>query len=207
MFETRLQTTKQLLDRLFLSPKNWEWPISQSALDRLHREGNWDSLDSIGELAHCAVIAGYVHYLFASPVVLDVGCGRGRLLKLLHPNRLKSYLGIDLSVEAIRQATVLAGEGAAFEVADLAKWNAAESFDVIVFNESLCYATELPADIMARYAQALKEGGVMIVSMYRYGNHRMFWRNIEKHFVAIDATTVKNRQGQAWDIRVLREAV
>lgn len=196
---------KRLLDRIFLSPKNWEWPISQATLDRLHKEGNWDSLDSIGEVAPCAVIAGYVHYLFASPTILDVGCGRGRLLKLLNTTSLNSYLGIDLSVEAIRQAGSLAIEKAAFEVANLEEWNPTERFDAIIFTDSLCYAQEHPANVLLRYAQALNEGGAFIVSIYRYGNHRMLWKNIEKHFVAIDATTVKNRKRQVWDIKALRQ--
>lgn len=196
---------KRLLDRIFLSPQNWEWPISQATLDRLHKEGNWDSLDSIDESAHCAVIAGYVHYLFVSPTILDVGCGRARLLKLLNTTCLKSYLGIDLSVEAIRQAESLAIEKAAFEVANLEEWNPTERFDAIIFNESLYYAQAHPANVLSRYAQALNKDGVMIVSMYRYGNHRMLWKNIEKHFAAVDSTTVKNRKRQVWDIRVLRQ--
>lgn len=196
---------KRLLDRIFLSPKNWEWPISQATLDLLHKEGNWDSLDSIDEVAQCAVIVGYVHYLFVSPTILDVGCGRGRLLKLFDTTRLKSYVGIDLSVEAIRQAESLAIEKATFEVANLEEWNPTERFDSIIFNDSLCYAQEHPANVLSRYTHALNKDGVVIVSLYRYGNHRMLWKNIEKHFVTINSTTVKNRKRQVWDIRVLRQ--
>ncbi len=179
-------------------------PIPQETWDRQYREGAWEGLDSIDEFAHYMVIAGYVYNFFESPKILDVGCGRGRLVEVLALFSFKSYLGIDLSAEAIRRARLREENHMRFHVADLNEWNPPARFSVIIFCESLNYAIH-PVSTLVRYAHALERNGAFIVSLYRHRNHGRIWKNAEGYFRTADSTTVINHKGEAWDIRVLRQ--
>lgn len=191
-------------DGVPMSRSDYGRPLPAERWDRQYREGALDFLDSIDELAHYAVIAGYVQVLFEAPAVLDIGCGHGRLVQLLAPLGFRRYVGIDLSREAIARARRTGPANARFHVADFDQWRPTGRFSVIVFCESLNYAKH-PAAALLRYAHALEPGGAIIVSLYRHPNHPRIWRNVERHFRVVDATTVRNRKGQRWDIRVLRE--
>ena len=179
-------------------------PIPRETWDRQYRDGAWESLDSLDELDHYLVIAGYIHKLFVSPTVLDVGCGPGRLGEVLEGGTCKGYLGIDLSPEAIKRARRRTAARARFRVADLDAWNPPRRFSVIVFCESLNYATH-PAFTLMRYTRALEPQGVFIVSLYRHANHRRIWRHVARAFVILEAATVTNRKQQIWDVKVLRQ--
>jgi len=151
------------------------------------------------------MIVGYIHGMFKHklPTVLNVGCGYGLLLEFLSPFGFESYLGIDWSSEAIKRAEALATENAKFEIADLEKWEAPRSFDIIVFNESLIYAKR-PVDVLLRYSRSLNENGLMSVSIFRTGLRRAIWRSLDKYFAVIHSTMVKNPKGQISDIRILQ---
>jgi 2-polyprenyl-3-methyl-5-hydroxy-6-metoxy-1,4-benzoquinol methylase len=178
-------------------------PVPQEAWDRQYREGAWESLNSIDEFAHYMVIAGYVYYFFESPTILDVGCGQGRLAELLAPSSFKSYLGIDLSTEALKRARSLEQPHATFRLADLNVWKPPRQYSVIVFCESLNYAVH-PVTTLLRYARRLKRNGAVIVSLYRHRNHGRIWKNAERHFETAHSTTVINPKGETWDVRLLR---
>jgi len=180
-------------------------PVPRETWDRQYRDGTWEWLDSMDEFAHYMVVAGYVHYLFKSPTILDVGCGQGRLAELLAAFSITRYLGIDLSAEAIRQARRRMRTPARFRVADLNTWHPPGRFSVIVFCESLNYAVH-PVSTLVRYARALERDGAIIVSLVRHRNHGRIWKNAARYFRTADSTTVINSKGATWDIRVLRPA-
>ena len=178
-------------------------PVPRETWDRQFLDGSWKWLDSIDEFAHYMVIAGYVRFLFASPTILDVGCGQGRLAELLAPFSFERYLGIDLSAEAIKRARRRSVTHARFRVADMNEWNPPGRFSVIVFCESLNYALH-PVSTLVRYARALERDGAIIASLYRHRNHVRIWKNAARYFRTADSTTVINPKGAAWDIQVLR---
>jgi SAM-dependent methyltransferase len=180
-------------------------PIPRETWDRQYREGKWAFLDSLHEFAHYLIVAGYIRRLFRAPTILDVGCGHGRLVEDLEGSSYKSYLGIDFSAEAIRQAARLRRPRVRFQVADLNGWHPTQRFSVIVFCESLNYAIH-PLAALSNYAPALEKNGAIIVSLYRHRHHTRIWANVEKIFRAVDSTVVKNHQGQTWDIRVLQHS-
>lgn len=193
--------------RAAITPTDHGRPVLREAWDRQYRDGAFEFLDSIDELAHYVIIAGYVRTLFTRPAILDVGCGHGRLVEVLEGFPFKHYHGIDVSSEAIRRGTRRATRKTTFDVADFDAWNPPQRFDVIVFCESLNYARH-PASTLLRYARALERNGALIVSLFRYrkpgGIGRRTWKNIEAHFGIVDSTTVTNHKGQTWDIKVLR---
>lgn len=198
------QAPRDLMPRTAMTLRDHGRPLPQETWDRQYREGALDFLDSLDELAHYMVIAGYVHCLFRSPTILDVGCGHGRLVELLEAFAFKTYLGIDLSPEAIKRAERRKRRNTSFHVADFDKWNPTERFAVIIFCECLNYAKH-PASALLRYARALERNGAIIVSLYRHPNHGRIWKNIERYFRTVDSTTVTNHKGQTWDIRVFQQ--
>lgn len=177
-------------------------PTTKAALDEQYRGGGWKHLDTVSEMAPCMITAGYVSHLFRTPRVLDVGCGHGRLAKVLSRFPVQYYVGIDLSTEAIEQARRAGIENASFIAGDFEDSVPAQRFDVVIFLDSLYYARD-PLAVLRRYAEALDPEGVLIVSMYRYSNNPLILRKLARNFEAVDQTIVRNR-GLRWDIHVLR---
>jgi SAM-dependent methyltransferase len=177
-------------------------PATKAVLDMQYQSGGWRRLDTLEQMLPCMIVAGYVHHLGREPRVLDVGCGHGRLAALLSRFPIESYVGIDLSSEAISQARGAAIAGAEFVTADFDQWRPAGKFDVIVFLDSLYYAED-PLATLNRYSNALDADGHLIVSMYRYSNNALIQRRLARHFDELDRTTVRNH-GKRWDIQILR---
>lgn len=159
------------------------------------------------ELANYMVTVGYVQHLAKAlnvePRLLDIGCEHGSLAALLCGYPLESYLGLDVSAEAVRQAASRELKNAAFQVADVEEWMPAEKFDFILSTGSICYFKD-PTAFLRRYSMALNEGGMFIISLWRYGHNSAIWQNIEAHFKVLDSTVVTNHKGQMWDVKVLR---
>ncbi len=195
---------------LLLGPRGYGRPIPAADWERQYERGAWDLLDSVDQIAHYMVIVGYLQGMRQAaaplPSLLDVGCGAGRLLQLLAPFGLSSYLGIDLSAQAIGRAESLGIANARFEVADFEAWEIPRRFGAIVFNESLYYAKR-PVDVLSRYSGALEDGGVFVVSLWRHGNHGIIWNRVGERFDVVHSCTVVNDKRQTWDIRVLRPQV
>jgi len=204
MIDLAMKAAKRLYYDAFLAPRGYGRPVPKSTWDAQYKDGVWDRVYSVHEVAHYMVAVGYVQHLLKSPKVLDAGCGPGYLLQLLNAFSLETYLGIDLSSEAVEKAKSRGIKNARFKVADFEQWTPEENFDVVIFNESLSYARR-PVDVLVRYAGLLDEDGFLIVSLCRYGNHGIIWTNLEEHFAMLDSTTVENSRGQVWDIRVVQK--
>jgi len=176
--------------------------------DDQFRSGSWNGLGVAGEVAHYAILAAYVPYLHPKPDILDVGCGQGELVKHLKLRGFNSYLGIDLSSEAVQQAAAAHGsEQIRFASANLDSWTTEQTFDVIIFNESLYYSRE-PAATLGRYAAYLRAPapGGLLISMCEYGNHEIIWRQIEKKYSPVFSSRVENENAQAWNIKGFKTA-
>ena len=152
------------------------------------------------------VILGFLDYGVPRPKVLDMGCGHGRLTRLLTRFGFADYLGVDISAKAVRRAQSLAIPNTRFEVADMNLWDTTERFGVVVLNESLYYS-ENPRDLFERAVSWLSEEGVVIVSIFRQlAGSRRVWSQVEavptKPLAACSVTG--DTTGYTWDIRVMR---
>ena len=164
--------------------------------------GRWDYLEEVGELAHYSVVVGYCSFFAKRGVILDVGCGTGILMHRLRTVGYASYLGLDLSEAAIKQAKLNQDETTRFEVANAETYHPAESYDAIIFNETLYYLPD-PRAILLRYTQYLRPGGIVIVSMHRIVNSLRMWRLLEGVVPIRDAVSLTNTtSGLVWDIKV-----
>jgi SAM-dependent methyltransferase len=107
--------------------------------------------------------------LKAGDRVLDLGCGQGYFSGLFSGRGMRTT-GVDLSGEAIRQATARYGStGASFEIGDVCQLGFAEEMDgIFVRGCSLYNSVEFcrsPA-ITDRFLQYLKPGGILVFDYY-----------------------------------------
>lgn len=179
--------------RLVYDRERWE---------REYQYGRWDYLRALDELGHYSVVAGYCKYLRRGGALLDLGCGEGLLLEALDGQSYSRYLGVDISSTAIARAPQGSDDRVGFEIADIGQFVPRETFDIIVFNETLYYLSD-PIACLQRYAASLRKDGLFIISMYLHGKDPL-WRKIAQHFTIVDTTTVINKKGAEWHCKVVR---
>lgn len=134
--------------------------------DEEYRDGRWGFLLDVKEVARTGAIAGWLRATGTGQRVLDIGCGEGVLFGHLDRSTLESYVGVDISAEALARAKVDRAVSRLVE-ADLQGFEptAGESFTAVVFNEVLHFAED-PGAELARAARWLAPEGVIAVSMY-----------------------------------------
>lgn len=84
------------------------------------------------------VIEPILQELPEHPRVLDIGCGKGDLLKQIHDATGATVEGIDVSDVAIAEAKSLIPDGV-FRVTDFEQENITEKYDLIIFHLSLAF--------------------------------------------------------------------
>ena len=169
--------------------------VSPETWDREYREGQWDYLRRMDSLAGLVSILGYCQFLNPASI-LDAGCGEGLLAEKLKLLPYTSYLGIDVSREAIASATARLGDDRSlFAVADAWDFETDHRFDVIVFNQSLYYLAD-PAALLAKYQAMLAPNGRLIVSMVDNARTRAVWRLTDPHLRVEDAMTTIHGKGR-----------
>lgn len=196
---------RHLRRRFIDAPRGLGHPVPRSAFDREYAAGHWDLLFTDAELPRYAVLLELILAASPHPTVLDIGCGNGRLAQLLAPHHPQRYLGLDLSPEGLRCARALALPACEWIEADFEHWQPAhgDSFDAVIFNESIGYATD-PRATLAAFAPLVRPGGTLLVSYFRSGNYRAIWRRITRQFPVRSERCVCNDRHQVWDIRALR---
>ncbi len=181
--------------------------ISKKRWDREFAGGTWDYLDSSPiERARHAVIGMYCQTHKPAGAILDIGCGEGTLFDFLNNVQKSTYLGIDISSEAIAKAQKK--RSGSFVIGDALEFRAKKKYDVIVFNEVLYYLDEMA--VFEKYRHFLKRGGIVIVSLYRTKHHQYdarVWRSAKKYFKAIDLlelTGAAKKMKVIWKIAIMK---
>lgn len=203
---TGLARLPSYLFRKFVrDPAGYGRPVPKAALDQEYASGAWDHFFSFEELPRNLVLAGAIHHHFPTrPDVLDVGCGTGRLATVLQNYPFGTYLGIDLSSEAVARARALALPRMEFIEGNYETWRPAVRFDAISFNECIGYATD-PAETLRAFGSHLKPGGLFFLSHFRFGSAAAQWRRMTSVCQTVHAATVGSADGKKiWDIRILR---
>jgi SAM-dependent methyltransferase len=205
LFGRRFPGSKALAEKIHaweLATGRGDAPISKETWDAQYRQGGWEFMRHLDELARYSVIAGYLHALKPGGSVLDVGAGEGLLVDHLRLFGYSRYLGVDLSEAAIGQAAGRRDERTAFQAADAETFTPQGKWDVIVFNECVYYFKD-PIGTVERYKRYLDDGGVMVVSMFRSRRSDMISRRLVDLGNLLEETTVANRKG-AWVVQVFR---
>jgi SAM-dependent methyltransferase len=149
------------------------------------------------------IILGYLLQFASRPLILDVGCGQGRLLELIHLIPYRGYLGIDIAPQAIRQAKKMADDRDQLEVADYTAWCPNQLYDTIIFNETIYYACD-PIGVLKGYCRFLLPKGVLLVSVHHYLSQARIRENIETESIMLARDRVENRLGQVWEVWALQ---
>ena len=131
-----------------------------SSLFGLSKQLNKIDLSLIQELRHKEIID---YILESKPLketlILDIGCGRGEILKKLHGNGFLNLFGIDFIPREI--------DWAIFKHLDVEKLDEntfSDKFDIIILSEVLEHL-ENPAMALRKASQALKKDGMIIITI------------------------------------------
>jgi SAM-dependent methyltransferase len=176
-------------------------PQSREDWDAAYRDGEWDFLLELGEMSRHAVLAAYVHEFRPGARVLDVGCGTGKFFHLLCPFGYARFVGVDLSEAALEPLRSFEDGATRFVCADAESYVPEETFDAIVFNESLYYFQD-PLEVVERDCTALAPEGVVLVSTYE-GSPRALsiLRVLKDRYPLLDEIRVSHRQ-KSWTCSV-----
>lgn len=178
----------------------------RAALDAEYDAGDWDYLRALSELSRFSVIAGFCQQLKPGGALLEIGCGEGLLADRLDRTKYSRFLGVDISTVAIARAAARQDAKTSFVAADAATFTPPGRFDVIMFNECLEYFDD-PLTLVRRYEASLEPGGVFIASIFdgiETARSVKIWRMLATRYDVLAATGLKNEQGFAWTIKVLR---
>lgn len=106
-----------------------------------------------------------------APVVVDLGCGDGRLTSSLGEMLgVASIAGIDSSPSMIGAAMRHTSDRASFVLGDLATWHEPNGFDVVFANASLQWVPD-HASVLARWAGSLRGAGQLAVQVPANADH------------------------------------
>ncbi len=169
--------------------------VSVDAWDREYRSGEWKYLETIGSIAGHVSILGYVQFL-KPQTILDVGCGAGLLADKLKLLPFTSLLGIDISAEAIAQASAaFADARTSFAVSDADGFETDRTFDAVIFNQCMYYLPD-PRATLRHYARFLSPNGRIIVSMCDNARSRAMWPLLAREMVVEDSMSFEQAQGR-----------
>lgn len=207
VYGRRLPAARRLADLV----RRWEVaagmgdvPLAGGSWDEAYADGRWDCLENTGEALRSSLIAALVGRTLDRPAVLDVGCGTGLLRRELGPFGCRSYTGVDLSREAVERARRQAADDphATFEAGDAETFAPGERFDAVVLNESLYYLRDPVAQAL-RYHAMVRDGGLLVVSMFATPRTRAIARRLDRALPPWRAVELAGGPGR-WRITAVR---
>jgi trans-aconitate 2-methyltransferase len=106
-----------------------------------------------------------------APVVVDLGCGDGRLTAALATALgAADTTGIDSSPAMIAATAGHASATVRFETGDIGRWEQPAAYDVVFANASLQWVGDHPA-VLGRWARSLRPGGQLAVQVPANADH------------------------------------
>ena len=100
-----------------------------------------------------------------------------------------TYLGLDLSAEAVKSASRLSDGRTDFMVGDAMEIDLPPT-DVVVVNEMLYYMRS-PRTLLERVASVLRPGGIVLTSIWRHPGDRALWRLLDDEFELVSAARTR----------------
>lgn len=144
----------------------------------------WNQETEAADTALCDLLGRYAR----RGSILDLGCGAGNTVCELNGNIYDRYTGVDVSDVALEKAATRARANGsnsqlAFRQSDILNFQPQESFDIILFRESIYYVPiRKLRSVLERYARHLKEDGVFIVTVFDSAAYGPVLTEIEAHF-------------------------
>jgi SAM-dependent methyltransferase len=167
------------------------------SFDEKFRSGHW-SFTSAPSSELVQVVERYAQ----GGHILMLGCGGGAIAGALRPDSFASFLGVDLSPEAVSRAGRHANHKVRFQVGDMLQFECEQKFDVILFSESLYYLRPRQRrPLLARVAQALTPSGQIVVTIAQPQRFADILRMIRRDF---DVAEDRNLAGSPRHLLVFR---
>ncbi|MBW8683145.1 class I SAM-dependent methyltransferase [Chitinophaga rhizophila] len=177
--------------------------IQPSTWDKQYTQGAWEVLKSPLEEKRFESVRNFIYKYAPGGDILEVGCGEGLLQRGMDRQLYNLFTGIDVSNVAILRTEDLWNAQNRYMSADMETWQPdSQRFDIIIFNESLYYAS-YPLELMTRYFSFLKPGGAIILSVYETPPNQQLLDAVEKLHPATEATITENERGR-WHCRIYR---
>jgi trans-aconitate methyltransferase len=183
--------TANLLQRL-LHVRGVHWLVNQFggevlrrlSFDEKFRSGDWNfTSESPG-------LVNLVEKYAAQGHILALGCGTAAILTTLKSHTFESFLGVDLSPEAILRARKHESERVRFEVGNMVKYECLQNYNVILFSDSLYYAPpKWRKRLLNRMRCSLAPQGRIIVAIAQPSRYAGILDLIRRNFqVELDRT-------------------
>jgi 2-polyprenyl-6-hydroxyphenyl methylase/3-demethylubiquinone-9 3-methyltransferase len=174
--------------------------ISKVVWNQQFSNGHWDYLKNNEEVARYGVIISLISHYFGNEVsILDLGCGTGIICEKLD-QKYSYYTGVDLSDEAIKQASEKSNKKTEFLAEDLLKYIPTRKYDIVVFNESLYYF-EKPLELLKKFSDFLNNGMIIISMWDNKERNNKIWKTIDKTFTPKDQIFLSHHAGKGWFIK------
>ena len=183
--------------------------LGRSWWDTDYNRGGLARTEGDVELPRHLLVAGLARQYAPGGAILDIGCGTGGLtipLRANYPDSAFRYVGLDFSTVALEQAAARHDDGGTtnavqFVQGDFDEYRPPDTFDAVIFSESLYYAPD-PLTTVQRYTSALREDGIIIVSMWRRPSRLRVWRALGGALRERSRSRLVVPRRPAWDIVV-----
>lgn len=175
----------------------------RARLDYQYKNGGWDWLGRLDELAHHQILAGYFCHLKKGGTILDLGSGEGLLNQSIQKGNYSRYVGVDLSGEAARIGNEKRGDDQTrFYQGNMDTYVPDGQFDVIVINEALYFSKD-PVKLLKRLEAHLAPDGFFLISLL-VPKGDAIWNSLYTHYEFLDENQVTNIRNVTWMCRMLK---
>lgn len=169
--------------------KPWSYSQNLQYWDQGYAHGQHDHYADLSDCPRYGVLASYLSALPGRLHVVDIGCGQGLLRTYIPDQKIASYVGLDQSASAIRQAEQREFPATRFEVATLPR---EIGWDVAICNEMLYYLDDVDV-FLSEVRRFVRPGGLLLVSMTRFHGDFVIWRKLSGQLDLADSCMVINR--------------
>ena len=156
------------------------------SFDEKYRNGDWNFNIETSDLVHL------VENYSSQGHILVLGCGAAPIAGALNPNSYETFLGVDLSEEAINIANQYTTEKIRFEVGDMLKYQCPRSYDVLLFSDCLNYVPWFfRKELLRRMSRSLTPTGKIMVVLAHPEKFATMIRMIRKSFIIEEDRTLE----------------
>jgi len=135
--------------------------VRRWSFDEKFRSGGWDRFSEPAT----ELVRAVERYANGGHILM-LGCGNASIASALAPDCFASFLGIDLSPEAIALARQRSNQKIDFQTGDMLQFTSEKKFSVILFSESLYYLKAWQRKpLLDRVARMLAPGGRIVVTV------------------------------------------
>jgi trans-aconitate methyltransferase len=162
--------------------------IKRKCFDEKYSSGEWNFAN------HCeSELVGLVEKYSGGGGILMLGCGTASVASLLVPRVCRSFLGVDISFEAITRARIQQTGNIKFEIGDLVKSEYPDKYDIILFSESFYYVNPFARKtLLKRLSTSLTHNGWIIVTIAEPLRYHSIIDMIRRHFRVVEDRKFEN---------------